>query len=168
MRKHLIEKVFEGELDAHLGYRRYERNDGSTSRNGKAQKTVKTEKRLLTIDVPRDRDGSFEPQLVRKGQARSGILDRQIIALYSKGMTTREITATIKEMYDVDVSPTLVSHVTDHVIDEVRQWHGRPLFSDYPSGKTEGSEKSIFRSLLQQPEIPRFVLGIFASDFMKK
>ena len=132
MRKRLMEKALEGELAAHLGYEKYARNPGSNSRNGKSRKTVKTEKGPITIDVPRDRDGSFEPQLVQKGQRRSGILDQQVIALYSKGMTTREITATIKEMYDVDISPTLVSHITESVIEDVRQWQNRPLDSIYP------------------------------------
>ncbi len=132
MRKRLMEKALEGELAAHLGYEKYARNPTSNSRNGKSRKTVKTEKGPITIDVPRDRDGSFEPQLVQKGQRRSGILDQQVIALYSKGMTTREITATIKEMYDVDISPTLVSHITESVIEDVRQWQNRPLDSVYP------------------------------------
>lgn len=132
MRKRLMEKALEGELAAHLGYEKYARNPNSNSRNGKSRKTVKTEKGPITIDVPRDRDGSFEPRLVQKGQRRSGILDQQVIALYSKGMTTREITATIKEMYDVDISPTLVSHITESVIEDVRQWQNRPLDSIYP------------------------------------
>ena len=132
MRKRLMEKALEGELAAHLGYEKYARDPGSNSHNGKSRKTVKTEKGPITIDVPRDRDGSFEPQLVQKGQRRSGILDQQVIALYSKGMTTREITATIKEMYDVDISPTLVSHITESVIEDVRQWQNRPLDSIYP------------------------------------
>lgn len=113
MRKRLMEKAPEGELAAHPGYEKYARNPNSNSRNGKAGKTVKTGKGPVTIDVPRDRDGSFEPRPVQKGQRRSGILDRQVIALYSKGMTTREIAATIREMYHVDISPTLVSHITD-------------------------------------------------------
>lgn len=132
MRKRLMEKALEGELAAHLGYEKYARNPNSNSRNGKARKTVKTGKGPITIDVPRDRDGSFEPQLVQKGQRRSGILDQQVIALYSKGMITREITATIKEMYDVDISPTLVSHITESVMEDVRQWQNRPLDSLYP------------------------------------
>lgn len=132
MRKRYLENALNAELEAHLGYQKYERNAGTNSRNGKTKKTVRTEKGTISIDVPRDREGSFEPQLIKKGQTRTGVLDRQIIALYSKGMTTREITATIKEMYDVDISPTLVSHVTDSVIEDVRQWQSRPLDSLYP------------------------------------
>lgn len=132
LRKRLIEKALEGELAAHLGYEKYARHPSPNSRNGKSKKTVKTEKGTITIDVPRDREGSFEPQLVQKGQRRSGVLDQQVIALYSKGMTTREITSTIKEMYDVDISPVLVSHITESVIEDIRQWQNRPLDALYP------------------------------------
>lgn len=132
LRKRLIEKALEGELAAHLGYERYARTPSANSRNGKSQKTVKTEKGSITIDVPRDREGSFEPRLVQKGQRRSGVLDQQVIALYSKGMTTREITSTIKEMYDVEISPSLVSHITESVIEDIRQWQNRPLDGLYP------------------------------------
>lgn len=132
LRKRLIEKALEGELAAHLGYEKYARTASPNSRNGKSRKRVKTEKGTITIDVPRDREGSFEPQLVQKGQRRSGILDQQVIALYSKGMTTREITSTIKEMYDVDISPSLVSHITESVIEDIRQWQTRPLEGLYP------------------------------------
>ena len=132
MRKRLIEKALEGELASHLGYEKYERNAGSNSRNGKTKKTVRTEKGSISIDVPRDREGSFEPRLIQKGQTRSGVLDSQVISLYSKGMTTREITATIREMYDVDISPTLVSHITDCIMEDVCQWQTRPLESLYP------------------------------------
>lgn len=112
MRKRLMEKALEGELAAHLGYEKYARNTSTNSRNGKSRKTVKTEKGPITIDVPRDRDGSFEPRLVQKGQRRSGILDQQVIALYSKGMTTREITATIKE------NVMNASHSTENNVDD--------------------------------------------------
>lgn len=136
MRKHLIESALEGELQAHLGYARYERNErgsqNNNSRNGKTGKTIKTEKGPITIAVPRDRNGTFEPQIVQKGQRRTGILDDQIIALYAKGMTTREITETIRQMYEVDVSPTLVSHVTDKVMDDVMAWQNRHLDPIYP------------------------------------
>ena len=128
----LIEQALQGEMDAHLGYDRYERHSGTNSRNGSSKKTLKTEKGPIAISVPRDRDGSFEPQIVPKGQTRTGVLDDQIIALYSKGMSTREISETIKELYDVDVSATLISSVTGRVINEVIQWQNRPLDAVYP------------------------------------
>lgn len=132
MRKHLIEQALQGEMDAHLGYDRYERHSCTNSRNGSSKKTLKTEKGPIPISVPRDRDGSFEPKIVPKGQTRTGVLDDQIITLYSKGMSTREISETIKELYDVDVSATLISNVTNRIIDEVVQWQNRPLDPVYP------------------------------------
>ena len=88
MRKRLIERILEGELASHPDYAKHERSSGTNSRNGKSSKTIKTEKGQIAIDIPRNREGTFQPQLVQKGQTRSGILDRQVIALYSKGMTT--------------------------------------------------------------------------------
>ena len=132
MRKRLIEQALQGEMDAHLGYDRYERRSGSNSRNGSSRKILKTEKGPIPISVPRDREGSFEPQIVPKGQTRTGVLDDQIIHLYSKRMSTREISETIKELYDVDVSATLISNVTNRVINEVIQWQNRPLDPIYP------------------------------------
>ncbi|MCL1596763.1 transposase, partial [Parasutterella secunda] len=116
IRKHLIEQALQGEMDTHLGYDRYKRHSGTNSRNGSSKKTLKTEKGPIAISVPRDRNDSFEPQIVPKGQTRTGVLDDQIIALYSKGISTREITETIKELYDVDMSATLISNVTGRVI----------------------------------------------------
>lgn len=131
MRKHLIEQALQGEMDAHFGYDRYE-HSCTNSRNGSSKKTLKTEKGPIPISVPRDRDGSFEPKIVPKGQTRTGVLDDQIITLFSKGMSTREISETIKELYDVDVSATLISNVTNRIIDEVIQWQNRPLDPIYP------------------------------------
>lgn len=132
MRKHLIEQALQGEMDAHLGYDRYECHSCTNSRNGSSKKTLKTEKGPIPISVPRDRDDSFEPKIVSKGQTRTGGLDDQIITLYSKGMSTCEISETIKELYDVDVSATLISNVTNRIIDEVVQWQNRPLDPVYP------------------------------------
>ena len=111
---------------------KYERNSSSNNHNGKSSKTIKTGKGAITIDVPRDRHGSFEPLPVRKGQTENGILDHQVITQYSEGMTSREIIATIKEMYDVYISPTLVNHITDSVIEDVRQWQNKPLDGGCP------------------------------------
>ena len=114
-------------MDALLGYDRYERHPSTNSCNGCSKKTLKTEKGAIPISVPRDRDGSFEQQIISKGQTRTGVLDDQIISLYSKWMSTREISETIKDLYDVDVSATLISNVTNIIIDEVVQWQNRPI-----------------------------------------
>jgi len=134
MHKQMLEAALEGELQAHLGYAKHapEGRLSGNSRNGTSKKTVKNERGAVELTIPRDRNSTFEPELIKKGQTRTGIIDDQIIALYSKGMTTREIASMIKELYDVDVSPTLISHVTDKVIEEVVQWQARPLDSLYP------------------------------------
>lgn len=132
--KALVERMLEGELTHHLGY---EKNDpvgygSGNSRNGKSRKTLKSEQGEVEVAVPRDRQGTFEPQLVRKHQTRWEGLDEKIIALYARGMTVRDIQAQLHEMYGVDVSPGLISEVTDAVLDEVKSWQNRPLESMYP------------------------------------
>ena len=102
------------------------------SRNGYSTKTLKTEDGQFEIDTPRDRDGSFEPQLVKKQQTRFTSMDDKIFSLYAKGMTTREIAATFKEMYGADVSASLISKVTDNVLEKVTEWQSRPLDEVYP------------------------------------
>ena len=102
------------------------------SRNGTTPKTVLTDVGAVDLAVPRDRDGSFEPQIVRKGQTRLAGFNERIIALYARGMTTRDIRAHLREMYDVDVSPDLISRVTDGVLEELAEWQSRPLDAVYP------------------------------------
>ena len=103
-----VESALNAELDEHLGYERHQASNNGNSRNGYASKTVKTEDGQFELDTPRDRDGSFEPQLTKKGQTRFTSMDDKILSLYAKGMTTREIVATFKEMYGADMSPTLM------------------------------------------------------------
>ncbi len=100
--------------------------------NGYANKILRTEDGQFELNIPRDRHSSFEPQLVKKGQTRFTSMDDKILSLYAKGMTTREIVATFKEMYGADVSATLISNVTDAVIDRVTEWQSRPLDAIYP------------------------------------
>ena len=127
-----VEAALNAELDEHLGYARHEQSNHQNSRNGYSAKTIRTEDGDVELDTPRDRDASFEPQLVKKNQTRFTSMDDKILYLYSKGMTTREIVSTFKEMYDADVSPTLISRVTDAVIAEVIEWQARPLDAVYP------------------------------------
>jgi putative transposase len=132
--KAVIERCLETELDTHLGYPKHTRKGNATGnmRNGHSQKTLKGEQGHLDIEVPRDRQGTFEPQLVKKGQTRLEGFDEKILALYARGMTTRDIQAQLQELYGVEVSATLISNVTEAVMDEVRQWQTRPLESVYP------------------------------------
>jgi len=130
----VVERALEAELTAHLGYAPHARKGSSPGncRNGKGKKTVQTETAQFDIDVPRDRDGSFEPQLVKKRQRRLDGFDDKVLALYARGLSTREIQDHLEELYGVEVSPTLISNVTDAVLDEVRTWQARPLASVYP------------------------------------
>lgn len=127
-----VEAALNAELDEHLGYSRHEQSSSGNYRNGHSPKTIRTEDGEVDLDTPRDRNSSFEPQLVKKNQTRFTSMDDKILYLYSKGMTTRDIVATFKEMYDADVSPTLISRVTNAVIEQVIEWQSRPLDAVYP------------------------------------
>jgi transposase-like protein len=127
-----VEAALNAELDEHLGYARHEQSNQNNSRNGFSSKTIRTEDGEVDLDAPRDRDSSFEPQLVKKNQTRFTSMDDKILYLYSKGMTTRDIVATFKEMYDAEVSPTLISRVTNAVIEQIVEWQTRPLDAVYP------------------------------------
>ncbi|RTZ16660.1 IS256 family transposase [Vibrio aquaticus] len=127
-----VETALNAELDEHLGYQKHQSRTSSNSRNGYSGKSIITDDGEVDIDVPRDREASFEPQLVRKHQTRFQSMDDKILSLYAKGMTTREIVATFKEMYDADVSPTLISKVIDSVLEQVIELQSRPLDEIYP------------------------------------
>ena len=134
LRKITVEAALGAEMEEHLGYAKHEakgRGSGN-SRNGSSPKTLKGSHGKVEIHVPRDRNGDFEPQLIRKGQTRLTDFDDQILCLYAKGMTTREIVQTFKEMYDAEVSATLISRVTDAVYEQVMAWQSRPLDEVYP------------------------------------
>ncbi len=129
-----VETALKAEMNEHLGYKRHDpkgHNSGN-NRNGFSAKTLKGDIGEVEIETPRDRNGSFEPQLIRKGQRRLTKLDDHILALYARGMTTRDIAETFKEMYDVDVSHALISQVTEAVLEEVQAWQNRPLDEVYP------------------------------------
>ena len=134
LKKLAVEAALGAEVEDHLGYAKHESKGRGTgnSRNGYSRKTLKGDHGEVEIETPRDRNGSFEPQLIRKGQTRLTQFDDQILALYAKGMSTRDIVATFQEMYDADVSPALISKVTDAVLDRVLEWQSRPLDNLYP------------------------------------
>ena len=132
LQKMTVEAALNAELDDHLGYDKNAVSQQANSRNGHSRKTLRTEEGQFELETPRDRDGSFEPQLVKKHQTRFTSMDDKILFLYAKGMSTREITATFKEMYNADISAQLISRVTDAVIDRVDEWQNRPLDAVYP------------------------------------
>jgi len=132
--KRLVERALQGEMTAHLGYEKHApegRNSGN-SRNGTTPKTVLDESGDMTIEVPRDRNGDFEPQIVPKGRRRLPGFDDKVIALYARGMTTREIQSGLLEIYGTEVSPALITAVTDSVLEDVKAWQSRALDPLYP------------------------------------
>jgi len=132
--KKVAERALEAEMQAHLGYAPNDTvgNNSGNSRNGKTKKTVRSTNGDVELDIPRDRNGSFEPKLVRKGERQLNGFDERIVALYARGMTTRDIQAYLEEAYGVEVSPTFISQVTNAVMDEVKAWQHRPLEKIYP------------------------------------
>ena len=132
--KLVVERALEAEMTEHLGHGKNEAvaNVAGNTRNGRSRKTLKGEFGTLPIEVPRDRNGSFEPQLIPKHQTRWSGFDDKILSLYARGMTVREIQAHLEEMYGTEVSPSLISSVTDAVADEVKAWQSRPLDPLYP------------------------------------
>ena len=132
LKKITVEAALNAELESHLGYEKYHESANKNSRNGYSSKNLITDDGTVDLEIPRDRDGSFEPQLIKKHQRRLTGMDDKILCLYAKGMTTREIVGAFKEMYDADVSATLISKVTDAVLDHVIEWQTRPLEAVYP------------------------------------
>ena len=173
----LLNKALEAEMDTHLGYKKNSsEGDGSgNSRNGHYDKTVVTGDGEAIISVPRDRNGDFEPAIVKKHERRLPLFNDQIISLYSRGMTTRDIQSHLREIYDVDVSPELISNVTDAVHEDVRAWRTRALESMYPivyldairvnsreSGKS--LNKALYIALTITMEGHKEVLGFYIAD----
>ena len=175
--KAVVDRALQGEMTHHLGYEKHDvvGNNSGNSRNGKSKKTIKGKRGQVEIDVPRDRESSFEPQLIKKGQTRFDGFDDKIISMYARGMTCREIKAHLEEIYGVEVSPDLISTVTDSVIDEVRAWQSRPLDPVYPilyldslqvKVKDQGrvSNKAIYLAIGVNLQGTKEVLGMWASE----
>ena len=132
--RRLVERALEAEMVEHLGYEPHalEGQGTDNSRNGKTTKTVQSDRGQFEIKVPRDRNSRFEPQLVKKRQRRMEGFDDKVLSLYARGLSTRDIQDQLEELYGVEVSPTLISNITEAVLEEVRRWQSRPLSSVYP------------------------------------
>ena len=131
--KRVVERAMQGEMTEHLGYEKHdpEGNNSGNSRNGVTCKTLKGDFGEVEVETPRDRNGQFEPRIVKKNQTRWAGFDDKILSMYSRGMSTRDIQGHLEEMYGVEVSPSLISDVTDGVMEQARVWQNRPLDSFY-------------------------------------
>jgi transposase-like protein len=172
--KALLETAMAAELTSHLGYEKGDRGGkkASNHRNGSSKKTLIGEDGPLEIEVPRDREGTFEPQIIPKGQRRFDGFDQKIIAMYARGMTVREIQAFLEEQYGTRVSPDLISEVTDAVLEDVKAWQVRPLEKLYPivfldalrvKIRDEGTvmNKAVYMALGVRRDGTRDVLGLW-------
>ena len=177
-KKALIERAMGAELSHHLGYSpgAAKPADASNHRNGSSGKTVRTDDGPLFIEVPRDRDGSFEPVLIPKHARRSTGFDDKIIAMYARGMTMREVQGSLAERYGVEVSPEFISSVTDAVMDEIMAWQSRPLEPMYPvvffdalrvKIRADGvvRNKAIYLALGVLPDGTRDILGLWIEGY---
>ncbi len=175
--KALIERSLQAELTHHLGYEKHDPSGhrSGNSRNGTSAKIIKGKRGQVQIEVPRDRNSEFEPQLIQKGQTRFDGFDERVLSLYARGLSTREIQAHLAEIYGTQVSPDLISTVTDAVLDEVRAWQARPLDTLYPivyldamqvKIKSEGriANKSIYLALGINIHGHKEVLGLWAAQ----
>ncbi|AXQ11363.1 IS256-like element IS1113 family transposase [Xanthomonas oryzae] len=131
MLQHMINRSLEAEMQAHVGHAPHGRSGGNV-RNGKSRKTVQSALGELQIETPRDRAGTFAPQLVKKRQVRLAGMEEKILALYARGMTTRDIESALVDVYGVEISHGLIAQVTDAVLEEARAWQSRPLEAIYP------------------------------------
>ena len=127
-----IQEMLESEMDEHLGYQEYERSSNLDYRNGRKTKKIRGNFRETEIEVPQDRDGSFEPKVVKKRQKDISGIEQKIISLYAKGMTTRQISETIEDIYGFEVSDGMVSDITDRLLPQIEDWQKRPLDEVYP------------------------------------
>ena len=173
----LLNRILEAEMDVHLGYKKHsnEGDNSGNSRNGYSKKKILTHDQNVELNIPRDRNSEFEPEIVPKYSKRLPLFNDQIISLYSRGMTTRDIQAHLNEIYGVDVSPELISRVTDAVHDDVRAWRTRLLERTYPivyldalrvnsrqNGKNEN--KALYLALGINMDGKKEVLGFYLSE----
>ena len=182
--KKIIKASLEGMLDAelteHLGYEKYSpigKNTGN-SRNGKTYKTLKNDNGEIELTVPRDRNGTFDPVIVKKYERTLGPIEDKIISMYAKGMTTRDIQSHVQEFYGLDISASLVSQITDKIIDLAKQWHNHPLESIHPivffdtihykvipqSGKVKATNKTAYTCLALDITGRKDLLGLWISE----
>ena len=155
-----IKEMMEAEMEHHLGYKKSERSQNSDSRNNYKKKKVNSSYGSFSIDVPQDRDSTFEPQVVKKRQKDISDIDGKIISMYAKGMTTRQISATIQDIYGFDVSEGFISDVTDKIIPEIQDWQSRPLDPVYPVVFVDAIHYSVRDNGIIKKLVAYVILGI--------
>jgi len=167
MFKGVIEKMLEAELDEELGYKKHQsvQKKTSNSRNGRSQKKVSTDLGTFELDIPRDRENTFEPQVVKKGQKDLAGLDKKVLALYGHGMSTREISAHIKELYGANVSADTVSRITDKILPTIKEWQSRPLKPVYPILYLDGLNVRVKQNGTYQMKCAHIVMGVDLDGF---
>ncbi len=172
-----LEQMLEAEIEEHLGYEKHSAKGDNTgnSRNGFNKKRLKSEWGEVELSAPRDRNGTFEPKIIKNRQTRTEDLEARILAMYGKGMSTREIEEYVRDIYGSDVSPGLVSKITDRIMPEVREWQGRPLDDIYPvvffdgvwfKGRSDGKvvKKCVYSVLGITVDGKKDILGIWVAE----
>lgn len=160
-----IESMLQAEMDNHLGYKHYERNDSDNSRNGSKSKKVRSSYGEFDIDVPQDRESSFEPEIVPKGKKDISEIESKIIRMYAKGLSTRQISEQIDDIYGFQVSESLVSDITDKILPEIEDWKNRPLYSVYPIVFIDAIHFSVKENNLIKKLAAYVVLGVNSDGF---
>jgi transposase-like protein len=173
----VLQRAMEAEMAEHLGYEKHSRegDNSGDSRNGHTEKTVLTENQEVSLQIPRDRNGTFEPQIIPKYQRRVPLFNDQVISMYSFGMTNRDIKSHLEKIYNVEVSPELISRVTDGVMEEVKEWQNRQLDKSYAilyldalrvKSKQDGKSctKSVYVALGVNFEGKKEVLGLWIAE----
>ena len=162
-----IKSMLESEMDEHLGYKNYERNDNNNYRNGTKKKTLRSNYGEFEIDVPQDRQSSFEPEVVKKRQKDISNIDQKIISMYAKGMTTRQIAEQMEEIYGFECSESFISNVTDKIIGEIEDWQKRPLDEVYPIVFIDAVHFSV-REDNRIKKLAAYVILGYSKDAMKE
>lgn len=155
-----IKEMMESEMDEHLGYEKYERSEESNSRNGTKPKSVRSKYGEFEVDVPQDRDSTFNPRILPKRKKDISSIDDKIISMYAKGMTTRQISETIEDIYGFEISEGMVSDITDKLLPQIEEWQNRPLSSVYPIIFIDAVHFSVRKEGIIQKLAAYVVLGI--------
>lgn len=161
-----IKEMMEAEMGYHLGYEKSARSDSDNARNGYKSKRVNSSYGNFSVEVPQDRNSTFEPQIVPKRKKDISTIDQKIISMYARGLSTRQISDTIEELYGFEVSDSFVSDVTDKILPQIQEWQSRPLEAVYPVVFIDG-HKEVLNIEIGENESAKYWLVFFYSLFLK-